>query len=365
MPVTILNGHCLEVLKTLESESVNCCVTSPPYWGLRDYGVPGQIGLEPTIAEYLDIIGEVFQEVWRVLKKDGTLWLNLGDAYATGGYQPHNKGAIGNKKCPSGWTAKARGQGAMKTIGGTIKPKDLLGIPWRVAFTLQENGWYLRSDIVWSKPNPMPESVRDRPTKAHEYIFLLTKSPVYYYDNQAIREPLRDSSVARVMQDIENQEGSDRANGGQKTNGKMKAVIFGGNKSEGYGGRRYSGKEWNPKMAGGGSGISGHKGYFKEDGTPVCGSMANKKTVWNIPTVGLKEAHFATFPPKLIEPCILAGAPEGGTVLDPFFGAGTTGLVADRLNRNCIGIELNPGYINIAEKRIKEDSGLFAEVVRA
>jgi DNA modification methylase len=319
--IEIIEGDCREVLKELPDQSVNCIVTSPPYFGLRDYGVENQMGLEPTPAEFVEALVGVLREARRVLRDDGTLWLNLGDSYAGAGYSNHaNTG--GDQRSDGGKQTHMTGSG--------LKNKDLIGIPWRVAFALQADGWYLRQDIIWHKPNPMPESVRDRCTKAHEYIFLLSKSPTYYFDHMAIRTPLAASSVARLSQpNLENQEGSDRVPG--KTNGKMKAVRFGGNK---YGdddreeSRTKSGNEWKESTG------------------------ANKRSVWSVSTKPFKEAHFATFPPDLIEPCVLAGCPEGGTVLDPFFGAGTTGLVCQRTNRNCIGIELNPEYYDIAAKRL-------------
>lgn len=221
-----------------------------------------------------------------------------------------------------------------------------------VAFALRADGWYLRQEIIWHKPNPMPESVTDRCTKSHEQIFLLTKSKVYYFDQDAIREPAKDSSVARLAQDVENQEGSDRANGGKKTNGKMKAVKFGGNKAEGYGVRTKSGKEWIPTQGGGGTGFKGHSGNMKADGTLYI--TANKKTVWTVSTKPYREAHFATYPPDLIEPCILAGSKEGDTVLDPFNGSGTTGEVSIRHNRFYIGCELNPDYIRLTNRRLSK-----------
>jgi len=332
-------GDCLEVLKTLPDGSVNCCVTSPPYWGLRDYGHDGQIGLEETPDAYVARMVEVFREVRRVLRDDGTLWLNLGDSYAATTKQsgrndhdrPHNGEARGTYD--SG-TAGAKTKLRVRLDG--LKPKDLVGIPWRVAFALQADGWWLRQDIIWHKPNPMPESCRDRCTKAHEYLFLLTKSPRYFWNYEAIQEPMAASSVKRLAQDVENQRGSDRVPG--KTNGRMKAVgpRFGGSE---YGDsteeetRTKSGKEW--------------KG---ESGT------RNPRSVWTIPTQGFKEAHFATFPPALVKPCLVAGCPADGTVLDPFSGAGTTGLVALEMGNRYIGIELNPEYNEIAKRRIEAEA---------
>ncbi|RFB35704.1 site-specific DNA-methyltransferase [Brevibacillus sp. VP] len=340
----ILQGNSLEVLKMLPDQSINCCVTSPPYWGLRDYGVDGQLGLEPTPEEFVANMVRVFREVRRVLKDDGTLWLNLGDSYWA------NRSQNGLP-----WKDSDKHKNHMIRAGGKsheyLKPKDLVGIPWRVALALQADGWYLRSDIIWSKPNPMPESVGDRPTKAHEYIFLLSKSERYFYDAEIIKEKMAQSSLERLSQNIENQEGSYRANAGGKTNGNMKAVggskgAFGplqsrkrnGNKERKHGGDRGR-PESNP-----GSSI------------PREGSTRNKRSVWTVATAKTTGAHFAVFPPKLIEPCILAGCPQGGIVLDPFTGSGTTPVVARNLGRKYLGIELNPDYIKIAEDRIKRET---------
>ena len=316
MSVQILVGDVRAMLATLPDASVHTVVTSPPYWGLRDYGVAGQIGLEATPAEYVDTMVQVFREVRRVLRADGTCWINLGDSYS--GYHG-NKNATYDA-APSNKDGYFENQRTTTVGVGGLKAKDLVGIPWTVALALRSDGWYLRQDIVWSKPNPMPESVRDRCTKSHEYIFLLSKSERYHFDADAIAEPFADASLERLRQDVANQKGSDRVPG--KTNGNMKAVA------------RHL-----PVEAG-----------------------RNKRSVWTVTTQPFKEAHFATFPPALIEPCILAGAPAGGTVLDPFGGAGTTGLVADRHGRNAILIELNPEYAAIAKRRIEGDSPLFAEV---
>jgi DNA modification methylase len=320
----ILNADALNL--PIASKTVQCCVTSPPYYGLRDYGMSGQLGLEPTPEEYVANLVSVFREVWRVMKNDGTLWVNLGDSFAGSGKGAWNKTDVQKEvyvPLPYGLEA------SMPKVPPGCKHKDLIGIPWMVAFALRADGWYLRSDIIWSKPNPMPESVTDRPTKAHEYLFLLTKSAQYYYDNEAIKEPCKWSSIERLGQDIDNQKGSDRANGGAKTNGTMKAVV----------------KEWNPSMAGGAIGIENRKHL------PY--PMANKRTVWEIPTQPTREAHFATYPEKLVEPCILAGSRPGDLILDPFAGSGTTGRVAIRHNRQFIGTELNFKYIaEIAPRRL-------------
>lgn len=335
----IYQGDCLEVLKTFQDGSVNCCVTSPPYYGLRDYGEDGQIGLEPTPEEYVDKMVKVFAEVRRILKKDGTLWLNLGDSYcatATGSGDQKSSTLQGGKK-----NQIEAGKRPSKNNLPGLKPKDLIGVPWMLAFALRADGWYLRQDIIWNKPNPMPESVTDRCTKSHEYIFLLSKSRKYYFDGDAIATPILDQSLARLAQDLENQKGSDRVPG--KTNGTMKAVR----------------KQYDPTMSGGGSKINGHNGSFDRDGNLIGGTMANKRSVWTVNTMPYSEAHFATFPERLIVDCIKAGCPEDGIVLDPFMGAGTTALVARKLDRNYIGVELNPSYIEIAEKRLKTTLGLF------
>lgn len=287
----IICGDSLSVLKMLPDESVNCCVTSPPYWGLRDYGVEGQLGLEKTPDEYVAKMVDVFREVRRVLRNDGTLWLNLGDSYASGGRSTRDH----DEKL----AARHLDYRAPNPPG--LKPKDLVGIPWRVAFSLQADGWYLRQDIIWAKPNPMPESVRDRCTKAHEYIFLLAKSERYYFDSEAVKE---------------------KAIGGAPA----------GNKSGNKGRIQKAGWSYDPAKS-----------------RP---EMRNRRSVWTVTTKPFKGAHFATFPPDLIEPCVKAGCPIGGTVLDPFFGAGTTGVVSKKLGREYLGIELNPEYIVIAEKRI-------------
>jgi DNA modification methylase len=333
LTVTILKGDCRDVLRTMPDESVHCVVTSPPYFGLRDYGVAGQIGLEPTPAAFIDEMVAVFAEVRRALRSDGTIWLNLGDSYAGGGgFCP---------TAPSTATSKSGKYGsagaAMKSVGKVagVKTKDLIGIPWRVAFALQADGWYLRQDIIWSKPNPMPESVRDRCTKAHEYVFMLSKSERYHYDQDAIAEPAVYVGVA-----------------GQDANGFKNPLRFNGKlaestkKQDGHG-RRHAG-------------FNARWDEAEERGD--CKTTRNKRSVWEVATAPFSEAHFATFPPALIEPCILAGCPAGGTVLDPFGGAGTTGMVADRLGRNAILIELNPEYAAMAERRIRGDAGMFADV---
>jgi DNA modification methylase len=293
----ILEGDCIQSLKSLPEGIVNTCITSPPYYALRDYGADGQIGLEKTPEEYVQKLVEVFREVKRVLRDDGTLWLNLGDSYS------------GSGKGPAGNLGKTHNEREMThthvsgKVPDGLKPKDLIGIPWMVAFALRNDGWYLRQDIIWHKPNPMPESVSDRCTKSHEYIFLLSKSKTYYYDAESIKEPVKQDWGTR-----------------DRTNGKYHNT---------------------------GTGLNPHTGLQKSY------EKANKRSVWSITTKPFHGAHFATFPPDLIEPCVIAGSPEGGIVLDPFFGSGTTGLVAMRNNRKYLGCELNSEYISIANERLK------------
>jgi DNA modification methylase len=356
--IKILHGNCIDKIKELDDNSIDCVVSSPPYFGLRDYGtaqwkggnpncshaygrntrgglsdfqknnkgsfgdeavksgeccklcgakrIDEQFGLEKTYQDYLANTVKVFETFKPKLKDTATIWWNVGDSYSSGKRtSTTNQSLRGNKN-----------YGVTRTpVQNGIKEKDLLMIPNRVAIALQDAGWYIRSEIIWYKPNPMPESVRDRPTSTHEKIWLITKSKKYYYDADAIREPLAASSLNRLNQDIKNQKGSTRGNGGMKSNGNMKAV---GNKE-----------------------------------------TKNKRNVWTVTTKPCKEAHFATFPKDLIEPCIKAGCPEGGLVLDPFGGSGTTGIVAAQNNRNAVLIELNQKYIDIAKKRIDKELGLF------
>lgn len=333
---TIINGDCLEVLKTLPEGSIDCCVTSPPYYALRDYGVDGQLGLEETPEKYIEKMTEVFMEVYRVLKDDGTLWLNIGDSYngSGGNHKEHHKNDSGFQ---GNIGVKYGGKGA--NVHG-LKPKDLIGIPWLLAFSLRNAGWYLRQDIIWHKPNPMPESVTDRCTKSHEYVFLLSKSPKYYFNHEAIQE------TAITQGDV----------------GKIK---FGGSK---YGENddthfsTYSGKEWVPQTKNckydGQTPNSMH--VRREMGLKdEMYTVRNKRDVWSINVKPCKEAHFATYPFELVKPCILAGCPVDGVVLDPFMGSGTTALVAKGLGRNYLGIELNPEYVEIANKRLYDMFGLF------
>lgn len=369
-------GDCIEVMKTLPDASVNCCVTSPPYWGLRNYNVDGQIGLEETMDEFLSVMVDVFREVRRVLTDDGTCWVNLGDSYAG------SQGGHATKTTLGEGTTSAR----IKHERKCLPAKNLMGIPWRVAFALQDDGWYLRQDIIWSKPAPMPESARDRCTKSHEYLFLLTKNAKYYFDQEAILEPVSANTHARLSQDVMKQIGSERAHGGDKHNGNMKAVgrkkpPTGWANSDGYhdahpgfsarGHKNMDerrGKPHSMHKARKGSGVGFGHGTDKEErgrgrikdnesfdeALALMPEKRNKRSVWTINTQGFKEAHFATYPEKLVEPCVLAGCPKGGVVLDPFSGSGTTALVANKLGRRAIGIELNPEYRDISLRRISE-----------
>jgi len=301
--IEILQGNCLDKIKDLEDNSIDCVVSSPPYFGLRDYGVEGQFGLEKTYKDYLSNTVKVFETFKPKLKDTATIWWNVGDSY-------NQKQSSGDRTKNSLKQKTNKGNCGMKIEPQKdLKIKDLIMIPNRVAIALQDAGWYIRSEIIWHKPNPMPESVRDRPTSAHEKIWLITKSKNYYYDSNSIKEPLSSNSVKRLTQpNLINQLGSKRGNGGMKSNGNMKAV-----------------------------------GEL---------TKRNKRNVWTVTTKPFKEAHFATFPPDLIEPCIKAGCPKDGIVLDPFGGSGTTGLVCKKLGRKAILIELNPDYIKIAKKRI-------------
>ena len=470
MKATILVGDVLDRLRGMADESVSCVVTSPPYWGLRDYGIPPTqwpeiafeimaglgavtvpameccLGLEPSPIAFVGHCVEVFRAIRRILRPDGVLWCNMGDCYATGA------GKVG--ECPGGGERGARWSGDIERLrdakrgyrgdrlengrgdqpailrvktradrDGThagkhtaitamgpmtqpnrmplagLKPKDLVGMPWRIAFALQADGWWLRQDIIWSKPNPMPESVTDRCTKAHEYLFLLTKSARYYFDQEAILEPCSPGTHARLSQDVEAQIGSERAHAGGKTNGNMKAVgrHLPGNKThkgttaylEGderqrtkaglvdYATRMRTnykgsipGRQDGPgqdrrqperKLAEVGSGTK-NNGSF-DAAMAIMPEKRNKRSVWEIATQPYSEAHFATFPEALVEPCILAGSKPGDTVLDPFAGSGTTGAVALRYHRDFIGIELNPEYAKLAEKRIGKEAPMFNEVI--
>jgi DNA modification methylase len=303
-------GDCRELLRQVPDGSINCCVTSPPYWGLRDYGVDGQLGLEQTPAEYVAGMVEVFREVRRALRDDGTCWVNLGDSYAAGHGGRRDCGRdIGGRG--GNYQDERPDEHVKRDVPDGLKPKDLVGIPWRVAFALQADGWYLRSDIIWSKPNPMPESVTDRPTKAHEYMFLLAKSERYYYDADAIKDRALGPGLVRRDK---------------------------------------------------------HQEYRAINGSPKDGTVTadtrNARSVWSVSTEPTPDAHFATYPRKLVEPCILAGCPAGGVVLDPFGGSGTTGRVAEDHGRNWLLFDLNPKYAAIAKRKTAQTGllRLFAGV---
>lgn len=356
-------GDCLEIMRRMPDGIAQTCVTSPPYFGLRDYGHEGQIGLEETPSAFVAKLVEVFREVRRVLRDDGTLWLNLGDSYAgswgaqgrsggnTDGKHSYNKSISANqiKAHPK----KTHHTGSI-ALGSGVKPKDLYGIPWRVAFALQADGWYLRQDIIWHKPNPMPESVQDRCTKAHEYIFLLSKSPSYYCDMGAIKEQAvsSDEDLARAKVLGRGEQSASAAylgspqrdkSGGFPT--RARADSF----------RREGSKREEPIP---GQAVGTHRPDRPESNYDL--NTRNKRSVWTVATTPYKGAHFATFPTELIDPCVLAGAPAGGVVLDPFFGSGTTGQVAQNLGRAFIGCELNPAYEALQAERLRQ-MGLILE----
>ena len=313
----LMCGNCVTLMQSLHENTVNCCITSPPYFGLRDYGHDAQIGLEATPEAYVAKLVEVFRAVRRVMRADGTLWLNLGDSYAAqrGGTPMPAETLAGGISGQGDIDAKRGRESAYlphrnaASLG--LKHKDLIGIPWRVAFALQADGWYLRQDIIWHKPNPMPESVRDRCTKAHEYLFLFSKSANYFFDHNAIKEPAKSQSAG---------------------------IRFGGKKY---------GDSLDPKHATKSGNVSGEY------------TVANKRSVWSVPTRGFRGAHFAVYPEALITPCVLAGSPHGGLVLDPFVGSGTTGVVSLKHGRSFIGCEINPEYRDLAESRIQSSMSLF------
>lgn len=415
----ILIGDVFDRMADLADDSIECCVSSFPYWGLRDYGVDGQIGLEPTLGEHIEVVVRVCEEIRRVLKPDGTFWLNYGDCYATtpngrsaaatkeagtddrtfrdkpvstigpihrdkrmgrgtgrwgGGnnpsgpvyvpdYNPEPRGTFtsGDRQC------RREGQGRV-VAGGYLKPKDLCMIPNRIAIALQDAGWWVRSEIIWHKPNPMPESITDRPGTSHEKIFLLTKSPRYFYDAEAVKVPASPDTHARYARGrSDDHKWADGGPGDQsiaKSFSHMQKPVAGWSKERGAHtttGHNLPGVH--PKSAPAGSGIKANESFSAAVKDVV--DERNLRNVWTVPTQGFSEAHFATFPPKLIEPCIKAGCPKGGTVLDPFGGAGTTALVADRLDRNAILIELNPEYAEIAKRRLEDDGGMFSQVTAA
>ncbi len=300
-------GDCREIMRRWASEGIKAqtCVTSPPYYGLRDYGHDGQIGLEETPEEYIKAMVEVFRCVWDVLEDDGTLWLNIGDSY---------NAAQTNRTGQNGYDDGRANRSKRFSVGGVdgLKPKDLIGIPWMLAFALRSDGWYLRQDIIWHKPNPMPESVQDRCTKAHEYIFLLSKSQKYYYDSESIKEEANPDNAKRYE------------------------YGFGGPKNEALADTKF--------------------GATKPIGNREYDGQRNKRSVWTVTTKPYEGAHFAVFPQDLIEPCIMAGAPVGGVVLDPFMGSGTTAQVAQNLNRKYLGCELNAEYKPLQDKRLRQMS---------
>ena len=303
-------GDCLEILKTLPEDSVHCCVTSPPYYALRDYGMEAQIGRETTPKEYISRLTEVFTEVRRVLRPDGTLWLNISDTYAGKG----NQGDFIDPKNPTGRNGQAV---ALNNKVEGCKPKDMIGIPWMLAFALRDTGWYLRNDIIWMKDNPMPESVKDRCARCYEHIFLFSKSKKYFFDYKAISEPIAPATAER-----------------------LKRGMKGGNKY----GKPVPGQPQPQSIN-----RPREHGEIKDcDINP----LRNKRDVWKINTVPFKGGHYAAYPPKLVETCLLAGCPEGGIVLDPFMGSGTTGMVASQMGRHFVGVELNPEYTELAYKRI-------------
>lgn len=319
---TILQGDVRERLAAIDNGSVQACITSPPYWGLRDYGHSNQIGLESTPQQYVAEMVAIFRDVRRVLANDGVLWLNVGDSYngSGGNHKPHHKNDTGFQGKIG--AEKYRGQG--RNIKD-LKPKDLVGIPWRLAFALQDDGWYLRQDIIWHKPNPMPESVTDRCAKAHEYVFMLTKSGKYYFNHEAIREP--------------------------------GAMSFGDSA-----GSQQRDTRQTHGLGGGNSGLNKAKEKLAHELATKGFNTRNKRSVWSIPTKPFKGAHFAVMPEALVEPCILASTKENDLVLDPFTGSGTVAVVATKYGRNFIGTELNPEYVQIAVDRITEACGMLVEV---
>lgn len=361
-------GDCRDLMRAMIADGVKVqtIVTSPPYWGLRSYLPDGhpdkhrEIGQEPTLREFIDTLVEVFDLARELLTDDGTLWLNMGDSYAnnastskmaraeqgngSGAFQiPPEKHHQVRRTTPNRLTA-------MKQDG--LKHKDLVGQPWRLAFALQDAGWWLRQDLIWHKPNPMPESVRDRCTKAHEYLFLLSKSPKYYFDQEAILEPVSPNTHARLSQNVQAQVGSERANGGAKTNGNMKAVGRGVGWGHGTDAAERDRGRVKRKLADEGGGTKNNASF--DEAMAIMPTERNRRSVWTIPTQSYSGAHFATFPEALVEPCVLAGSRPGDVVLDPFFGSGTVGQVAQRLGRRFLGCELNPDYESLQRDRLRQ-----------
>ncbi len=350
MSVKIYVGDALECLKKLPDNSVDCCITSPPYWGLRDYGVGGQLGLEKTPEEHIAALVKVFREVHRVLKPEGTLWVNYGDTYAS-----NVNGRAAAEVVNDNRTFRDK---PFSTVVGKLKPKDLVGLPWLLAFALRDKvGFYLRSDIIWHKPNCMPESVKDRPVKAHEYMFLFSKSPRYFYNYNAILEPVAANDNGNIQHP--NALRFDRC---------VNEPVRPGHNDCQH--RLSRGKGNNKSFRGGGAYVHNQsfQNGLKDVGGQTVGNrenpsgMRNRRTVWTIASRGFAEAHFATYPPELVRPCLLAGCPAGGVVLDPFGGAGTTALEAERQQKNAILIELNPKYADMARRRIVQDGGMFCNV---
>lgn len=365
MGVQILPGDVRARLAGLPADSVHCVVTSPPYWGLRDYGVSGQLGLEQTLGEHIATMVDVFRAVRRVLRPDGVCFVNYGDCYAT---TPNGRSAADTKA--AGGDDRTFRDKPFSTVQGSLKPKDLCMVPQRFAIAMQDDGWWVRSVFPWLKRNAMPESVSDRPATATEWMFMFTKSARYFWDADAVRRQAAPSSEARWAQDIENQTGSARANGGRKTNGNMKAVGGPrGDKQRGHS-RRHAGfnERWDlmshAEQAANGRNFRNSDLFFDSiDGAHgLIVDAGGLPLAIDVAPQPFNEAHFATFPPKLVEPLIRAACPTGGVVLDPFGGAGTTGLVADRMGRDAILIELNPVYAEIARHRIEGDAGMFGNV---
>ncbi len=389
MTVRILQGDCRKVLRTLPDASVHCCVTSPPYWGLRSYLPAGhpdkakEIGSEPTLQRWVDTMVEVFREVRRVLRDDGTLWLNLGDAYAGSGCGGHTN-ATGLRNPGQKIDNSSDAKRLLGRSAASLKPKDLMGQPWRVAFALQADGWWLRQEIIWAKKNPMPESCRDRFTKAHEQVFLLSKQERYYFDFDAVQEPASENTHPRRAYKTPDGWDTSAGEGGHGSfhkAGREKGTVL----PQGVG--RRQGPPGNPaerpispkaaqantenagayadgksERMGRGPGWRNKQNASFDEAMAVMPATRNPRSVRWLASEPFRGAHYATYPPELIEPFILAGCPEGGTVLDPFGGSGTTGLVADRLHRSAILIDLDERNGPMAQARITGDSPLFAEV---
>lgn len=375
----ILHGDSLELLKTLPDESVDCCVTSPPYWGLRDYGVNGQLGSEKSPELFVAAMVQIFREVFRVLKDEGTLWLNIGDSYAAGPKQRTPAQACRKSSLKGSVDGQIACKDQLNKITGGLKAKDLVGIPWMLAFALRSEGWYLRQDIIWHKPNPMPESVTDRCTKSHEYIFLFSKSNKYYFDQFSIATDYKDKTLttfgieskghgdgsgliasenwARDVKVRKPKDWGKTLSAWQTGPGSHSTTNH--NSDKGRKEERKRRFDDSDKIGLNGNGLHNHSGNYDANRKIIGTGKANKRSVWSVSSVPFKEAHFATFPEDLIVDCIKAGCPQDGIVLDPFMGAGTTALVARKLNRNFIGIELNPNYIKIANKRLKKELGMF------